>query len=198
MNSQGSGHSDQAPDLAHLTELWLRDDERPRLIITCELELVWVNDTGERLLRKRHQLEVRDRQIAIPCSTIRTRFIDFLSSCLARPSILLLSDRKVGDDLLIRGRRLLETPTETFLGLTVFESSHDTLLADANIGAALGLTPGETRVLQGMLTGRTADDLARHLQISIDTVRSHIRRIYEKLNVSSREGLFSRVRSFGI
>jgi DNA-binding NarL/FixJ family response regulator len=47
------------------------------------------------------------------------------------------------------------------------------------------LSPREQTVLESMAKGLTYKQPADHLEISIDTVRTHVRRIYEKLHVKS-------------
>jgi DNA-binding CsgD family transcriptional regulator len=51
-------------------------------------------------------------------------------------------------------------------------------------------------VLLQMIDGRTADEIAGDLAVSVETTRSHIRSIYGKLNVSSREAMFRRIQPF--
>ena len=48
------------------------------------------------------------------------------------------------------------------------------------------LSPREQAVLDGLAKGWTYKQLASELDISIDTIRTYIRRIYEKLHVQSR------------
>jgi DNA-binding NarL/FixJ family response regulator len=48
------------------------------------------------------------------------------------------------------------------------------------------LSPREQAVLDGLAKGWTYKQLAGELDISIDTIRTYIRRIYEKLHVQSR------------
>lgn len=63
----------------------------------------------------------------------------------------------------------------------------------ADIGLALRLTPSETRVLNSLLNGQTVDQTASRLAVSVQTARTHVRRIYVKLGVNSREQLFAAV-----
>jgi DNA-binding NarL/FixJ family response regulator len=49
-----------------------------------------------------------------------------------------------------------------------------------------GLTPRETEVLQRLAQGARYKEIADQLTISIETVKNHLRKIYEKLHVSSR------------
>ena len=50
------------------------------------------------------------------------------------------------------------------------------------------LSEREREVLQLLSEGSMYKEIAGHLNISIDTVRSHVRKIYEKLHVHSRTG----------
>lgn len=50
----------------------------------------------------------------------------------------------------------------------------------------LPLSPREQAVLEGLARGLTYKQIADQLHISIDTIRTYIRRIYEKLHVQSR------------
>lgn len=47
----------------------------------------------------------------------------------------------------------------------------------------LGLTPAETRVALALLAGNSARAVASHLQISENTVKTHIKGIYAKAGV---------------
>lgn len=57
---------------------------------------------------------------------------------------------------------------------------------------ALGLTDREQDVLRCLVQGMTYGMAGEHLHISIDTVRSHIRNIYAKLQVHTVAGAVSR------
>jgi DNA-binding NarL/FixJ family response regulator len=53
-------------------------------------------------------------------------------------------------------------------------------------GAGQLLTERERVVLQQMATGQTYGDVGRAFGMSVNTVRTHVRSIYDKLNVNSR------------
>ena len=54
------------------------------------------------------------------------------------------------------------------------------------------LTPKETEILGQLAKGNSYKLIAAHLSISIDTVRTHIKKIYEKLQVHSQTEAVSR------
>ena len=49
-----------------------------------------------------------------------------------------------------------------------------------------GLTPGEREFLDQLANGYAYKEIADRMNISIDTVRSYVRTVYEKLHVHSR------------
>jgi len=49
-----------------------------------------------------------------------------------------------------------------------------------------GLSPAEVVVLEALLDGKSNREIAGRLHLSIDTVRSHLRHIYSKLDVHTR------------
>jgi DNA-binding NarL/FixJ family response regulator len=69
-----------------------------------------------------------------------------------------------------------------------FQKQRPELSGKENISGEKGnlLSPREAAVLDGLAKGWTYKQLASELDISIDTIRTYIRRIYEKLHVQSR------------
>ena len=53
-------------------------------------------------------------------------------------------------------------------------------------GSLAGLTPGEREFLGQLANGYAYKEIADRMKISIDTVRSYVRTVYEKLHVHSR------------
>ena len=67
----------------------------------------------------------------------------------------------------------------------VITSMQKTAIAKANPHVAL-LTARENEILQALARGLRYKEISDTFFISMDTVRSHIRKIYEKLQVNSR------------
>ncbi|WP_346321091.1 response regulator transcription factor [Chitinophaga sp. YIM B06452] len=53
------------------------------------------------------------------------------------------------------------------------------------------LTPREAQILQGIEEGLTNKEVAIRLDISLETVKTHIKNIYQKLEVNNRHALIS-------
>jgi LuxR family maltose regulon positive regulatory protein len=96
---------------------------------------------------------------------------------------------------------------ELLTGLPPHETSHAALIADI-LDAAHGVTPGhasaaepaenlspsELRVLRYLPTNFTRPEIAGELSVSLNTVNTHIRRIYAKLGASDRSSAVRRGR----
>ena len=70
--------------------------------------------------------------------------------------------------------------------------------AAAPLVAERRLTPAETRVLHVLLLGLSNREIAERLGLGIDTVKTHVRRIFRKLSVASRAQALVAVRDAGV
>jgi LuxR family maltose regulon positive regulatory protein len=60
------------------------------------------------------------------------------------------------------------------------------------------LSPRELDVLRLLATDLTGPELARHLVVSLNTLRTHTRNVYTKLGVSGRRAAVSRAHELGL
>jgi DNA-binding CsgD family transcriptional regulator len=67
----------------------------------------------------------------------------------------------------------------------------------SGLAADRGLTGAETRVLSVLLSGASNREIAARLYVSIDTVKTHLQRIFRKLGVTSRAQALAAVREAG-
>lgn len=64
--------------------------------------------------------------------------------------------------------------------------------------AALGISPRELAVLQELAAGRSNKEIAQRLDVSPNTVKTHVARLYEKLGARRRTEAVLRARELGI
>jgi DNA-binding CsgD family transcriptional regulator len=64
--------------------------------------------------------------------------------------------------------------------------------------ASLGISPRELVVLKELAAGRSNKEIARQLEVSPNTVKTHLARLYEKLGAARRTDAVNRARELGI
>jgi DNA-binding CsgD family transcriptional regulator len=63
---------------------------------------------------------------------------------------------------------------------------------------SLGISAREREVLELLAAGRSNKEIARHLDVSPNTVKTHVGKLFEKLAVRRRTQAISRARELGI
>ncbi len=64
--------------------------------------------------------------------------------------------------------------------------------------AALEISPRELEVLQSLAAGRSNKEIAAQLQVSPNTVKTHVARLFEKLGAKRRTDAINKARELGI
>ena len=86
---------------------------------------------------------------------------------------------------------VLPTLTDRSLGLyatTLLHSfDHELVAHQGSIALVEPLSQQELRVLRFLIAGRSNADIAQELFLSINTIKTHVRSIYRKLNIGSRQ-----------
>ena len=63
---------------------------------------------------------------------------------------------------------------------------------------SLGLTPRECEILEMLASGQSIKEMGRALDISPNTVKTHVSRVYEKLEVQRRVPAIEKARSLAL
>lgn len=87
-----------------------------------------------------------------------------------------------------------------FLGARVIGSVRKPAAFDGNpkAQAALGISARELAVLKEIAAGRSNKEIARTLNVSPNTVKTHVARLFEKLDAERRTDATNKARSLGI
>jgi DNA-binding CsgD family transcriptional regulator len=87
----------------------------------------------------------------------------------------------------------------TYLGAQIFGAPK---LADEDgnpkARAELGISPRELMVLKEIAAGYSNKEIARRLNVSPNTVKTHVARLFEKLGAKRRTDAINRARELGI
>ena len=115
-----------------------------------------------------------------------------------------LGDRRAARELVLEARELLSRcPEPGTLAPRLVERSETALRLVVDLSGARPvvideLTAREQAVLGLLPTGLSAREIGDELGISRDTVKTHTKRIYQKLGVSSRRNAVARGRELGL
>lgn len=70
--------------------------------------------------------------------------------------------------------------------ITVYRPAHEPFLPDTKMINSLGISQREMEVLQLMAAGATNQEIADRLFVSLNTIKTHTSRLFEKLDVKRR------------
>ncbi len=143
-----------------------------------------------------HRALIRALRLAEPGGLART-FVDegeLMEQLLAECGALIAPQAQQGD----RDARRLLGYVDYLMRL--FRDTPAGFSASSSSAAPLAepLTARELQVLRLLAAGRTDQDIAASLVIAVSTVRSHIKRIYAKINARNRTQAAARARDLGI
>jgi len=181
--------------LADAALAWLGADRSARMLIDEQLNLLWWNSRAEALLAGRRGIEIRGGVVATSDTVHQGGLRDLVRDAAEQPSSWCLDLPAAKGWLLVRCQKVGGRAPDLF-GLSLAIASDAHIARYEHLDTAFELTRAEHRVLQDMLAGNEADSLSALHGVSIETTRTHIRNIYAKIGVNSRESLFARVQGF--
>ena len=160
------------------------------MLVNAELEVLWSNAAALALMSRRGPVSLRDNRLILPLRRHEDSLRAFLAALDEGAGAWAM---KAEEGWLVRAEAIApaDAPPAWLLTWQAMAEAERYLWSD--IGSHLRLTPSETRILLGLVDGMTVDHAASRLGVSVQTVRTHVRRIYAKLGVSNREQLFAAV-----
>lgn len=163
---------------------WIGQERRARLIVTPAGDALWISAAARALIDAGSPLHIQGGRLTGTTPQISERLQSLLASVDASAPCWVLEER----DAVIWAQQI-ETVGPVRIGLTIRpikEELEITALADAR-----QLTAAEARVVGMMLGGAETGRIAQALDISVETLRTHVKHVYRKLGVNSRGGLFA-------
>ena len=87
-----------------------------------------------------------------------------------------------------------------YIGARIFAAQQQPADFDGNpkARAALGLSPREFTVLGELAAGHSNKEIAQRLNVSPNTVKTHVAQVYEKLGAKRRTDAVNKARALGI
>ena len=187
--SDETGNNGLSPQLCNfaLTK-WLDNESKARMLVTSDLVVRWMSEKAETLVEA-GIIRIRDGHLA-PRSMMVT---NLLHNCRTDTSSCAISLDCQQRAWVIWARRLCEPPI-SLIGL-IFNPPRLSSRFEALVETHT-LTPTEGRVVEMLLNGFETGRIAQNLNISTQTLKTHIKHIYSKLGVKSRGDLFAQAAGF--
>lgn len=171
---------------------WAKLDGRPRLIIKRNGSLVASSESARRILRNSECLKLKRGRIEIAHDRDGSKFAQILSATASEATTLLLRNGEQHEHLIVRTISL----EADLLCISLQLASSDHYIRLPDLGVAFRLTQSEARIVEDLYNGMSPQEIAEQNDISIHTVRAHLRRCYDKLNITSREQLWHRLSAY--
>lgn len=168
---------------------WIESEMRARLLVTRALDVVWMNEAARVLRQDGDLFGVEGGRLA-PQSRALARLTAQARPDAARCLAALGAD---GRTWVIWAREVATSPT-SLIGLTLQRAGGE-IRFQALIETHL-LSPSEGRIVEMLLAGLETGRIAQTMDISLETVRSHLKRAYQKMGVRSRGELFAQALAF--
>lgn len=173
---------------------WISADFRGRLIIDAHYHIQWWNDEGKCAIDASGIFQEKEGRLIADAKLI-TKLSSFLSDLKSRsePQILTVKD---GDGHFVMFGH--HEPSTGMFCLEVSCSHAEKRVMFADFGSIYGLTESETQAALALFRGKTVLEIAQDRNVSVDTVRTQVRKLYGKIGAQSREKLFKMLMPFRI
>lgn len=170
----------------------------PALVVeTPDATLRWANEAAEDFLVEGGPLVRLGHRIVSSDRSAQAAFTAFLTSHEADGCWLMASSDK-SPAVVLRRTALGDPEVPGPVMLIAYGRDHRARFSQPDVSPLWSLTPTEGRILRLLCAGHPAERITRLAGITIETARTHIRRIYAKMGVTCREELFFAVQQYRV
>lgn len=181
--------------LANYALLWLDRQPLPHVMLSKELTILWANAKAHAALADKRDVQSCTDTFAAVDPDQQQDLRDFLIGSTSSLSIWSMPRADGDGRVIFRAQRLEGTPSSIII-VTFFGSGSDFQPAYDELDRIFRLTNAQHGVLMDLLSGHDVESIARLRKVSVETVRTHVRVIYSKIGVKSREALFHKLQPF--
>ena len=170
---------------------WLDLDQRPRLVLDHADRILWSNAAAQRMLRPPHPLVIESGKLGMTDELVKAkaqRLIHGVDGQVRRMSLRGGEGERVS--LVLSAWAAAEgSARQVFVQITFVQATLG--VEESGLAEAYGLTPAEAAVLDGLLRLEPPGEVALNHGLSINSVRTHVRRIYGKMGVKTQPQLIN-------
>lgn len=169
----------------------------PSAIIGEDLGLLWSNQAADALFAAGKDLQLINGTVGCADKTLTQEFRTFVALLGEAPEAWIYCREEIPRQM-VRAEIVRPDGLPAGVALTIYPIDVPDLFLWSDFDKVFGLTRAETVVVKRLVGGEPAEAIAAELSVALDTVRTHVRRVYVKLGVNNREQLFSKLSAFRI
>lgn len=173
-------------------EAWFREDNVGRIVINSDCRLLWASPTGLKFLETGTPLGFRLGRLVASTRSNQARLLELVGKATpgrGKADALFAPAEGEESTLLVQARRCA-FGEGIALQLRDLRPEVENL---PDLVSLYGLTRTEHQTVCLLLNGLAVTAIAERLNKSVLTVRTHVKRAYSKLNISTKEQLFSTI-----
>jgi DNA-binding CsgD family transcriptional regulator len=172
---------------------WLELEERARVLLTRGLRVLWRSDAAAALLGGAGPLLLRGGRLVGADRAGHAALLRCLEYAAADGCAHALLEPAADARHYVMTARVLDPAPDSPIGVIV-RAPEEPVLPD--VATVFGLTASERHVISLLLKGLNPGDIAEASSTSVLTVRTHIKRVYSKLGIHTKEQLFAKLYAF--
>ncbi len=177
------------PQLCNMALMrWLEAESKARMMLSSDLVVRWMSNEAKALVDA-GELRIQDGRLAPRTALVS----DLLANCTTANSTCAIVQDVEHRTWVVWARRLCNPPI-SLIGV-IFQPPRTAARFSALVDTHT-LTPSEGRVVELLLNGFETGRIAQLLNVSNETLKTHLKHAYCKLNVKSRGELFARAAGF--
>lgn len=167
---------------------WIDEERQARFILEPSRQILWLSLAARELIEAGAAFRVDEGRLSSVDPKVQATITCLLQHASHTHPICGLTESGPGNRWVLWARRITGSEDElTGLSVRRCRSTQEfSALAKTH-----ELTRAEERVIEMMLAGAETGSIAQALDISPETVRTHVKHAYRKLGVSSRGELFA-------
>lgn len=181
------------PPWSRAIAAWVNIDPRARMLMSRSGRIGWANDAAYRMLQEAAVFRVVDDHLVSDSALTAAALARLLRDALPGEALYAVTAMDTERQWLLRCQQLIAGDDDS-IGFAAHRMA-DRVSYEAMLQIH-HLTPSEKHIVTMMLAGMETGRIAQKQDISIETLRTHIKHAYRKLDVSSRGELFAKAVDF--
>ena len=185
--------STKSPQPRAWAEEWLEADSRARVLVKKNLHVVWKNKAADSLFESGAGLSLRNGYLLAADRAVQDEIERLVVENRDGANWRILGKPGGASHVAVRSWRSNDAAAH---GLIFHTLAHVPLSSIPDLPVEFGFTKAEQQIIKMLLAGRSSTQIASKLDNSVLTVRTHMKRVYSKLGINSREQLFASLTAY--